>query len=115
MHLTNPGMGIISVVNSPLPGNALTHRHSIHTLSMEQKNITTHDKQAEWVEQMGLNLSQFVQSRLDEAMRDPSDDELAVAYAENAEQARETNREWAPASKEATERLGEPSEMEDPE
>lgn len=73
---------------------------------MDRKNITIREDQSEWVHERGVNLSQFVQEQLDEAMG-PSDDELAQAYRENTEQAREMNEEWSNVSLEANQYLGE--------
>ena len=77
---------------------------------MDRKNITIREDQTEWIEEQGLNLSQFVQDRLDEE-RGPSEEELEAAYAENAERAREISSEWQYASDEANERLSEPAEI----
>ena len=77
---------------------------------MDRKNITIREDQTEWIEEQGLNLSQFVQDRLDEE-RGPSEEELEAAYAENADRAREISSEWQYASDEANERLGEPAEI----
>jgi hypothetical protein len=71
---------------------------------MERKNITIREDQSEWVRKEDVNLSQFVQEQLDEAMG-PSDDELAQAYAENAENARGLNAEWRHVSREANRHL----------
>ncbi|WP_276258980.1 hypothetical protein [Haloglomus litoreum] len=71
---------------------------------MERKNITIREDQAEWVEQAGINLSQLVQETIDEEMG-PSEEDLAAAYAENAEQAAEIAEEWSEASREANEHL----------
>lgn len=40
---------------------------------------------------------------------DPTDEELAQAYRENAEQTRELNDEWRNVSREATQHLGDES------
>lgn len=82
----------------------LIYTHSIHT-PMERKNITIREDQSDWVQQRGVNLSQFVQQQLDEAMG-PSDDDLAQAYRENAENARQMNAEWSDVSTEANQYLG---------
>lgn len=79
---------------------------------MDRKNITIREDQSEWIEATHLNLSQFIQERLDEAMN-PSDDELAQAYQENAEQASEINEEWQHVSGEANQYLGESPDQED--
>jgi hypothetical protein len=73
---------------------------------MDRKNITIRDDQSEWVAERGFNLSQFVQEQLDEEIG-PSDDELAQAYRENAENARQMNKEWEHVSTEANRHLGE--------
>lgn len=78
---------------------------------MDRKNITIREDQSEWVQQRGVNLSQFVQERIDEEMG-PSDDELAQAYRENAENARQMNAEWSDVSTEANQHLG-PTPLED--
>jgi cytochrome c551/c552 len=57
------------------------------------------------VSQIDLNLSQFVQEKLDEEMG-PSSEDLAQAYRENADHAAETNEQWKHASTEADEHLG---------
>ena len=41
-------------------------------MCMERKNITIREDQAEWIDENYLNLSQFVQSKLDERMDDDS-------------------------------------------
>lgn len=79
---------------------------------MERKNITIREDQSEWVHARDMNLSRFVQEQLDEAMG-PSDDELAQAYQENAENAREMNDEWNHVSREAHEHLDDSSEQDD--
>lgn len=73
---------------------------------MDRKNITIREDQSEWVHERDVNLSQFVQEQLDEAMG-PSDDDLAQAYRENAENARRMNDEWSDVSIEANLHLGE--------
>lgn len=73
---------------------------------MDRKNITIREDQSEWIHERGVNLSQFVQEQLDKEMG-PSDDELAQAYRENAENARQTNDEWSDVSVEANRHLGE--------
>jgi hypothetical protein len=73
---------------------------------MDRKNITIRRDQSEWVRTHNVNLSQFVQQQLDEAMK-PSDEELAEAYRENAENARSMNEEWSDVSTEANQHLGE--------
>ncbi|MCL7417445.1 MAG: hypothetical protein M8354_06360 [Halalkalicoccus sp.] len=75
---------------------------------MDRKNITIREDQSEWIAARGVNLSRFVQERLDEEMG-PSDDELAEAYRENAENARQMNEEWSNVSTEANQHLGENS------
>lgn len=72
---------------------------------MERKNITIRENQAEWIEQADINLSQLVQDSIDERMP-PDDEELAAAYAENADDATRTAEEWAEASREANDHLG---------
>lgn len=72
---------------------------------MDRKNITIREDQAEWIRRADVNLSRFVQDRLDEEMG-PSDDELEAAYRENAEQARRVNDEWEHVSTEANQYLG---------
>lgn len=73
---------------------------------MNRKNITIREDQSEWVRERDLNLSRFVQEKLDEQMG-PSAEDLAEAYRENAEHAAETNAEWKHVSTEANEHLGE--------
>lgn len=72
---------------------------------MDRKNITIRKDQSKWISKCNVNLSQFVQEQLDEAMG-PSDDELAQAYRENAENARQMNDEWSDVSTEANQHLG---------
>ena len=72
---------------------------------MDRKNITIREDQTEWVRRADVNLSRFVQDRLDEAMG-PSDDELEAAYRENAEQARQAADNWEHVSSEANQYLG---------
>lgn len=72
---------------------------------MDRKNITIREDQSEWVSDNEVNLSRFVQEQLDEAMG-PSEDDLAQAYRENAEQARETNEAWNNVSLEANQYVG---------
>lgn len=72
---------------------------------MERKNITVREDQSDWIEEYNVNLSQFVQSAIDEEMG-PTDDELAQAYQENADHAALTNEVWANVSDEANEHLG---------
>jgi len=74
---------------------------------MERKNITIREEQAEWLAATDRNLSQLVQEAIDEAMA-PTDDELARAYQNNADNAAETAEQWAAASREANDHLGEP-------
>lgn len=74
---------------------------------MDRKNITIREDQSEWVEEADLNLSQFVQEKLDEQMG-PSADELAEAYEANAASARKLNETWEDVSREANDYLGEP-------
>lgn len=73
---------------------------------MERKNITIREDQSEWVEENDVNLSHLVRETIDEAMQ-PTCDELARAYQENAQRAGEVADEWANVSNEANERLGE--------
>jgi post-segregation antitoxin (ccd killing protein) len=72
---------------------------------MERKNITIREDQAQWVEQADINLSQLVQDTIDEEMG-PSEEDLAAAYAENADEAAEVAEEWSEVSREANEHLG---------
>lgn len=72
---------------------------------MKRKNITIREDQAEWVEQADINLSQLVQDTIDEEMG-PSEEELATAYAENADEAARIAEEWSETSREANEHLG---------
>jgi hypothetical protein len=72
---------------------------------MDRKNITIREDQSEWVEQEELNLSQFVQAKLDEQMG-PSEEALAEAYRDNADHAAETAAEWEAVSSEANDHLG---------
>lgn len=72
---------------------------------MERKNITIREDQSEWIEEVDLNLSQLVQDTIDERMG-PSDEELARAYAANADAAARVAEEWAETSREANEYLG---------
>lgn len=74
---------------------------------MERKNITIREEQAEWLAATDRNLSQLVQAAIDEEM-EPTDDELARAYQNNATNAAETAEKWATVSREATDHLGEP-------
>ena len=74
---------------------------------MERKNITIREDQAAWIDVTDRNLSQLVQAAIDDEMG-PSDDELAAAYQANAADAAETAEQWATASQEATDHLGEP-------
>lgn len=76
---------------------------------MERKNISIREDQSRKIEEQDLNLSQFVREQLDEHLG-PSDDELAQAYQENAEQARETNEAWEHASIEANQHLDDASD-----
>lgn len=72
---------------------------------MERKNITIREDQAEWLEDVDINLSQLVQDTIDEQMS-PTDEELASAYAANADTAARVAEEWAETSREANEYLG---------
>ncbi len=72
---------------------------------MDRKNITIREDQSEWVHDNEINLSRFVQEQIDEAMG-PSEDDLAHAYRENADQARETNETWSKVSLEANQYVG---------
>lgn len=72
---------------------------------MERKNITIREDQAEWIEMADINLSHLVQESIDERMG-PSDEELATAYAENAEDAAHVATEWDETSSEANDHLG---------
>lgn len=72
---------------------------------MQRKNITVREDQAEWIEKVDINLSQLVQDTIDEQMG-PTDEELASAYAENADTAARVADEWAETSREANEHLG---------
>jgi len=74
---------------------------------MERKNITIRKDQAKWLAETDRNLSKLVQETIDDEMR-PTDDELARAYQENADNAAETAEQWKTASREATDHLGEP-------
>jgi post-segregation antitoxin (ccd killing protein) len=72
---------------------------------MERKNITIREDQSEWIDEQGINLSQLVQETIDEEMN-PTDEELAEAYQENASHATEVNDQWSSVSTEANEQLG---------
>lgn len=72
---------------------------------MNRKNITIRSDQSEWIRERGLNLSRFVQERLDEEMG-PSDAELEEAYRRNEERNRRVYEEWEGTSREANEYLG---------
>ena len=76
-------------------------------MPMKRKNITIREDQAEWLAETDRNLSKLVQETIDAEMA-PSDDALAHAYQENADNAAETAEQWATASQEATDHLGEP-------
>lgn len=78
---------------------------------MDRKNITIREDQSEWIQQRGVNLSQFVQDHIDEKMG-PTEDELAQAYRENAENAHQMNEDWSNVSEEANQHLG-PNPLED--
>lgn len=71
---------------------------------MKRRNVSIREDQHEWINERGLNLSEFLREQLDEEMG-PSDDELAAAYRENADHAREVAEEWRYASVEANESL----------
>lgn len=73
---------------------------------MDRKNITIREDQSAWVREHDVNLSRLVQERIDEEMG-PTDDDLAAAYRDNAENAREMNDEWSGVSAEANQHLGE--------
>jgi len=72
---------------------------------MERKNITIREDQSEWIKKQGINLSQLVQKTIDEEMN-PTKEELAAAYQENASHAADVNDEWSSVSREANEHLG---------
>ncbi|MFC7059906.1 hypothetical protein [Halovenus salina] len=74
---------------------------------MERKNITIREDQSEWIENQGINLSQLVQETIDEEM-DPTEEELAAAYQENASHAADVNETWSAVSREANDHLGDP-------
>ena len=74
---------------------------------MERKNVTIREDQSEWVDDEDINLSQLVQSAIDDQMP-PSEAELAEAYQDNADHAATTNEEWEQTSTEANEHLGDP-------
>lgn len=74
---------------------------------MERKNITIREDQSEWIEKQGINLSQLVQETIDEEMN-PTDEELAAAYQENASHAADVTEEWSSVSREANDHLGDP-------
>ena len=74
---------------------------------MERKNITIREDQSEWIEKEGINLSQLVQETIDEKMN-PTEEELAAAYQENASHAADVNDEWSSVSREANDYLGDP-------
>jgi hypothetical protein len=74
---------------------------------MERKNITIREDQAEWLADTDRSLSKLAQEAIDAEMA-PTDDELARAYQENADNAAETADQWAGVSSEATDHLGEP-------
>ena len=74
---------------------------------MERKNITIREDQSKWVENQDINLSQLVRKTIDEEMN-PTEEELASAYQENASHAADVNDEWASVSREANEHLGDP-------
>ena len=74
---------------------------------MDRKNVTIRKDQSEWVDKEDINLSQLVQSAIDDQMP-PSEEELAEAYQENADHAATTNEDWEHTSTEANEHLGEP-------
>ncbi len=73
---------------------------------MERKNITIRPAHSDWIQENDVNLSQFVQERIDDEMG-PSDEEIAQAYRDNAENAHEMNERWSNVSKEANQHLGE--------
>lgn len=79
---------------------------------MRKKTITIREEQDTWVSRSNLNLSRFVQDRLDERMG-PGEEELEAAYRRTAERDARVNEKWDDASREANQYLGDPPEIED--
>lgn len=44
--------------------------HAYHTCVAKRKNITVRDDQEEWIQENHLNLSRFVQDKLDELIEE---------------------------------------------
>jgi hypothetical protein len=86
--------------------------HIIRIFRMRKKTITIREEQDTWVSRSNLNLSRFVQDRLDEHMG-PGEEELEAAYRRTAERDARVNGEWNDASREANRYLGESPEIED--
>ena len=81
---------------------------------MQRKNITIREEQDSWIERANVNLSRFVQDRIDEAMG-PTDEEIAADYRRNRERDREMYEAWEGTSREANASLGDtPSVTPDP-
>lgn len=78
---------------------------------MQKKTITIREDQDSWIQRSNLNLSRFVQDRLDENMG-PTEEELEAAYRRTAERDAGVNEEWESASRETNRYLGESPEIE---
>jgi len=76
-------------------------------IHMDRKKITIRNDQSEWVDEEDINLSQLVQSAIDDQMP-LSEEDLAEAYQDNADHAATTNGDWEHTSTEANEHLGDP-------
>jgi len=84
------------------------HRPQIDLSSADQQRVE------EYAERHGLRMSRAYADLLTYALDEqvgPSDNELRDAYRENAEQAREINREWRHVSTEANQHLDEPAKL----
>lgn len=77
----------------------------MHISMVQRKNITIRDEQAAWVARENVNLSRFVQDRLEEEMG-PTDEEIAADYRRNRERDRDVYEDWEGASVEANQYLG---------
>jgi antitoxin component of RelBE/YafQ-DinJ toxin-antitoxin module len=79
-------------------------------------DATDQQRVEEYAEEHGLRMSRAYADLLNYALDEqvgPTDEELRNAYQENAEQAREINREWAHVSTEANQYLDDPAELDD--
>jgi hypothetical protein len=84
------------------------HRPQIDLDPTDQQRVE------DYAEKHGLRMSRAYADLLTYALDEqvgPSDDELRDAYRENAEQAREINREWRHVSTEANQHLDEPAKL----